>query len=77
MKPGPSCLVTSSGSPTEADRRLAALTGAKAVQLLYDDTSSKAIGIQEGQIVAVDLKEAIEMEREFPQDIYDLAETLA
>lgn len=65
------------GSPTEADRRLAALTGAKAVQLLYDDTSSKAIGIQEGQIVAVDLKEAIEMEREFPQDIYDLAETLA
>ena len=47
------------------------------MQLLYDDTSSKAIGIQEGQIVAVDLKEAIEMEREFPQDIYDLAETLA
>ena len=65
------------GSPTEYDRRLASLTGAKAVQLLYDDTPSRAIGVQEGQIISVDLGEAIKMKREFKKDIYDLAEVLA
>ena len=65
------------GSPTEYDRRLASMTGAKAVQLLYDDTPSRAIGVQEGQIISVDLGEAIQMKREFKKDIYDLAEVLA
>ena len=65
------------GSPSEKDRRLAALTGAKAVQLLYDDMPSRAVGIQEGEIISVDLGEAIKMNREFKQDIYDLAEILA
>ncbi len=65
------------GSPTEYDRRLASLTGAKAVQLLYDDTQSRAVGVQEGQIISVDLGEAIDMKREFKKDIYDLAEVLA
>ncbi|MBR0127651.1 MAG: 6-phosphofructokinase [Firmicutes bacterium] len=65
------------GSPTEYDRRLASMTGAKAVQLLYDDTPSRAIGVQEGQIISVDLGEAIKMTREFKKDIYDLTEVLA
>ena len=65
------------GSPNEADRRLASLTGAKAVQLLYDDMPSRAIGMQEGQVISVDLGEAIAMKREFPQEIYNLAEVLA
>ena len=65
------------GSPTEYDRRLASMTGAKAVQLLYDDTPSRAIGVQEGQIISVDLGEAIKMTREFKKDVYDLAEVLA
>lgn len=65
------------GSPSECDRRLASLTAAKAVQLLYDDMPSRAVGIQEGQIISVDLGEAILMEREFRKDIYDLAEVLA
>ncbi len=65
------------GSPTEADRRLASQTAAKAVQLLYDDTPSRAIGVQEGQIISVELAKAIEMKREFRRDIYELAEILA
>ena len=65
------------GSPSECDRRLASLTGAKAVQLLYDDMPSRAVGVQEGQIVSVALGEAILMEREFRKDLYDLAEVLA
>ena len=64
------------GSPTEMDRRLASLTGAKAVQLLYDDMPSRAVGVQEGQIISVELEQAITMEREFSKDIYDLAEVL-
>ena len=65
------------GSPTEMDRRLASLTGAKAVELLYDDMPSRAVGIQDGQIISVDLGEAIKMKRDFNKEIFDLAEILA
>ena len=65
------------GSPSARDRALAQLIGAKAVRLLYDDTPSRAVGINHGKIVSCDLKEALEMKREFPQRIYDLAVMLS
>ncbi|MDO4870112.1 MAG: ATP-dependent 6-phosphofructokinase [Bacillota bacterium] len=65
------------GSPSEKDRRLASLTAAKAVRLLYDDTPSRAVGVQEGEVVSVDLGEAILMKREFKKSMYELAEVLA
>ena len=64
------------GSPTSNDRILASLTGAKAVQLLYDDEESKAIGICQGEIVAYDLEEALNMKAEFNQQMYELSEIL-
>jgi 6-phosphofructokinase 1 len=51
--------------------------GAKAVELLYNDFESKAIGISGNEIVAYDLKEALEMKRELNEDLFALAEVLS
>ena len=65
------------GSPTQKDRVLASMTAAKAVQLLYDDADSKAVGICQGEIVAYDLAEALEMKRDYDKTMYELAVALA
>lgn len=65
------------GSPTERDRSLASLTGSKAVRLLYDDTPSRAVGISGSKIVSYDLEEALQMQREFNHEMYDLAVMLS
>ena len=65
------------GSPTAQDRLLASRTASKAVELLYNDESSKAIGISGNQIVTYDLEDALNMERTVDQDMYALAEVLA
>ena len=65
------------GSPTMRDRLLATMCAAKAVDLLADDSSSKAIGEVDGQIVAYDLIDAMEMKREFNKEMYDLIGVLS
>ena len=65
------------GSPTANDRMLASRTAKKAVDLLYNDESSKAIGICGSEIVAYDLERALQMKRPFDMDLYDLAYILS
>lgn len=65
------------GSPTLRDRTLATLTAAKAVELMWEESSSKAIGITEGRIAAYDLEEALNFPREFNQQMYDLISVLS
>ena len=65
------------GSPTFKDRMLATLCGAKAVELLKEDSGSEAIGICNGNIVAFDLKEALEAERTFDGGLYQLIDVLS
>lgn len=65
------------GSPTSRDRVLASLTADKAVQLLYEDAGSKAIGITQGELVAIDLEEALQMKRDYDRRMYDLAVTIS
>ena len=64
------------GSPTLADRRLASFTAAKAVDLLYNDSESKAIGVEAGEIIAIDLKEALSITADFDSNLYELANVL-
>ncbi len=64
------------GGPSQQDRMLATLTAAKAVELLYDDTDSKAIGVSRGEIIAMDLAEALQVKSEFRRDLYDIANML-
>ncbi|MBQ8562528.1 MAG: 6-phosphofructokinase [Firmicutes bacterium] len=65
------------GSPTLNDRTLATLTAAKAVDLLWQDSSSKAIGVTQGEVMAYDLAEAMEIPKEFDRKMYDLISVLS
>lgn len=65
------------GSPTLRDRMLATLAGAKAVELLRDDSDSKAIGTVEGEIAAYDLIDALAQKREIDKEMYDLIGVLS
>ncbi len=65
------------GTPTGRDRMLASVMASKAVKLLYDDERSKAIGIINNEIIAVDLADALEMKKEFRKDLYEIAELLS
>ncbi len=64
------------GSPTEKDRLLASVTAAKAVELLFDDSDSKAIGIYRGEVVTMDLEKALQVKAEFRRDLYELSNVL-
>ena len=65
------------GSPTLGDRMLATMCGAKAVDLLAEDSPSKAIGIRGGQIIACDLADALRAERTFNEEHYELINVLS
>ncbi|MDO4745055.1 MAG: 6-phosphofructokinase [Bacillota bacterium] len=65
------------GTPSGRDRILASLMATKAVQLLYDDEESKAIGIVGDEIVSYAFEEALKIKREFGNDIFELAEILS
>jgi len=64
------------GSPTEKDRRLATVMAAKAVELLYNDSDSKAIGVSAGELIEMDLVEALQVKPVFRADLYELANIL-
>ena len=64
-------------NPTLNDRNLATLTAAKAVELLYADSASKAIGMSQGAIVAYDLEDALNMPKEFNRSMYELISVLS
>lgn len=65
------------GSPTQRDRILGSLLGAKAVRLLYDDEESRAVGVVGQEIIACPLETAVNMPTEFDQRLYDLAVRLS
>lgn len=66
------------GSPTARDRMLATLTGARAVDLLAEDSESCAIGIRDNQIINEPLKEALEIpKRNTYAEIKDLVDILS
>ena len=65
------------GAPTANDRILASRTASKAVKFLYDDEPSKAIGTVRGEIIAMDLEEALNVEKTFDMDMYNLVNTLS
>ena len=65
------------GSPTAQDRILASLLAEKAVQLLKDDSDSRAIGKIGSEIVAFDIKDAVNMENPLDKRLLQLADILS
>ncbi|MBK5254121.1 MAG: 6-phosphofructokinase [Peptostreptococcaceae bacterium] len=65
------------GSPTLQDRKIATLCGAKAIELLKNDSTSKAIGVAGGKIVEYDLFEALEQKHVIDLEMYNLIDILS
>ncbi len=65
------------GSPTLRDRQIATLCGAKAVELLMENSSSKAIGVVGDKIMEFDLIGALEQKQEIDMEMYELVDILS
>jgi 6-phosphofructokinase 1 len=65
------------GSPTARSRLLASLFAEKAVELLCNGQGNKIVGLQNGKIGSIDLKETCEKKRPLDLRMMDLAEMLA
>ncbi len=65
------------GTPSMADRILAARCGAKAIELLQsDEKGAFVVGIKNGQMVSMRVDEALALPRTIDKDLYKIAEIL-
>ncbi|WDV45214.1 6-phosphofructokinase [Clostridiaceae bacterium M8S5] len=65
------------GSPTADDRILASRMGAKAVELLANNETGKVIGIKGNELFAIEIEEALQKEKKFDSEMYELAKILS
>ncbi|PGT78729.1 MULTISPECIES: 6-phosphofructokinase [Bacillaceae] len=65
------------GSPTGFDRVLASRLGARAVELLLQGKSGRAIGMQKQEIVDHDIIEILKQKDPFPEGVYTLSQQLS
>ncbi|HOK81191.1 MAG: 6-phosphofructokinase [Clostridiales bacterium] len=66
------------GTPTMADRLLAARCGYRAVELIKNgNLGARVVGIRENKIIDMDITEALNMPRIFDKDLYKIATLLA
>ncbi len=65
------------GSPTMADRMLAAQFGNKAIRLLKEKTGSRAVGIKRNKIIDMDIIEAVEMKKRFNYELYETLQMIS
>lgn len=65
------------GTPTAFDRLLASRMGYKAVELFRAGIHGRAIGISRGTIIDLDLKDALEVEKQYDDSNIKLAEILS
>ena len=64
------------GSPTCRDRVTASRMGAKAAELLLKGTASVVISELRGEIVALEIDDALAMNKTIPGNIYETAKRL-
>lgn len=65
------------GSPSAFDRILASKLGNKAVELLIEGKSKRVVGIKDNKIIDLDIDDALSMEKEFDQELYEMAKILS
>lgn len=65
------------GSPTGFDRVLASRLGARAVELLLQGKSGRAIGMQKQEIVDHDIIEILKQKDPLPEGVYTLSQELS
>ena len=65
------------GSPSMADRMLAAQFGNYAVRLLKDGTGNRVVGIHKNQIIDMDIIEAVSMKKKFNYELYETLQMIS
>lgn len=65
------------GIPSAFDRILASRMGAKAVEVLLEGKSARVIGTKKGEIIDMDIKEALAMEKQFNEELYNISIALS
>lgn len=65
------------GSPSMADRMLAAQFGNKAVRLLKDGVSNRVVGIRKNEIIDMDILEAVSMKKKFNYELYETLQMIS
>lgn len=65
------------GSPSAPDRLLGSIMGAKAVELLKEEKTNIALGYTHGEITQVSLDEAVTINGDFNESLYELANKLS
>ena len=75
----PTCIghVQRGGSPTMADRMLAAQFGNKAVRLLKEGIGNRAVGIHNNKIIDMDIIEAVSMKKTFNYELYETLQMIS
>ena len=65
------------GSPSMADRMLAAQFGNKAVRLLKDGIGNRVVGIHKNEIIDLDIIEAVSMKKKFNYELYETLQMIS
>lgn len=65
------------GSPSMADRMLAAQFGNKAVRLLKDGIGDRVVGIRKNEIIDLDIIEAVSMKKKFNYELYETLQMIS
>ena len=65
------------GSPSMADRMLAAQFGNKAVRLLKDGIGNRVVGIRNNSIIDMDIIEAVSMKKHFNYELYETLQMIS
>ena len=75
----PTCIghVQRGGSPTMADRMLAAQFGNKAIRLLNDGIGNRVVGIRNNKIIDMDIIEAVSMKKTFNYELYETLQMIS
>ena len=75
----PTCIghVQRGGSPSMADRMLAAQFGNKAVRLLKDGIGNRVVGIRDNKIIDMDIIEAVSMKKKFNEELYQTLQMIS
>ncbi len=75
----PTCIghVQRGGSPTMADRMLAAQFGNKAIRLLNEGIGNRVVGIRNNKIIDMDIIEAVSMKKVFNRELYETLQMIS
>lgn len=65
------------GSPSAQDRILASRMGYRAVELLEEGKTDRVVGVKGGDIIDMDIEEALSMPSRFDKSLYEISRTLS